>query len=460
MSRRSSLVRVLTLRFALVAVLGASVATLSYALLKPVELEYELDDVGREIAERVVMREDGRPAKILLEPDSPLLSRLGEINALHLKVYDKADGRVLFAFDHERGNSSSVDAISSWPPGFFVLGGITTPQHEYGFIDELAFDNGAVIRIVARRGPPQARDYLYWMAAELTIELGPLIATVALVGTALAVFTVRRGLAPLAAISRQAAALEPGSARRLDDREVPEEIQPLVEAMNRALDRLQDAFAQQQRFTAVAAHELRTPLAALRARLDGLPPDLVEREALFATIERMGRLVDQLLAVARLESGQLSTDELLDLRELVRAVIAERVPAALRAGKELALEAPDRPLMLRGNRDALERAVGNLVDNALRFSPPGGTVEIRLGEEGTLEVRDRGPGFGEVDPAELFRPFVRGRNGPPDPHGAGLGLAIVHDVAQLHGGQAFARPRPGGGAVVGFRVALLGEPAA
>ncbi len=157
MSRRSSLVKALTVRFALVAVLGTSLATLTYALLKPVELEYELDDVSRELVERVVMREDGRPAKIVLEPDSPLLSRLAEINALHLKVYDKADGRVLFAFDHERGNSSSVDAISGWPPGFFVLGGITTPEHEYGFIDELAFDNGTATRIAARRGPAEAR---------------------------------------------------------------------------------------------------------------------------------------------------------------------------------------------------------------------------------------------------------------------------------------------------------------
>ena len=451
MTRRPSLVRALTLRFALVAFLGTSVATLTYALLKPVELEYELDDIARELVERVVVGEDGRPA-LVVEPDGPLIDWLREVNALHLKVYDRRDGRVLFAFDHDRGNSASVDAIRSWPPGFFVLGGIKTPEHEYGFIDDIAFDDGSVVRIVARRGPPEGRDYLYWMISELEVELGPLIAVVTVVGILLAVFTVRRGLAPLAAISRQAAALEPGSARRLDDRAVPEEVLPLVEAVNRALDRLQDAFAQQRRFTAVAAHELRTPLAALRARLDGLPVDLEGRAELLATIERMARLVDQLLAVARLESGQLSTDELLDLRELVRSVIAERAPRAFADDRDLALEAPAHPLRIRGSRDALERAVGNLLDNALRHSPPGGTVEVRLGEDGMVEVLDRGPGFGEVPPTELFRPFVRGRNGPRHPEGAGLGLAIVHDTARLHGGEAFARPRPGGGAVVGFRI--------
>lgn len=451
MKRRPSLVRTLTLRFALVAFLGTSVATLTYALLKPVELEYELGDIARELVARVVVGEDGRLA-LPVDPDGPLIDWLRRVNALHLKVYDGADGRVLFAFDHDRGNSASVDAISSWPPGFFVLGGITTPQHEYGFIDEVAFDDGSVVRIVARRGSLQGRDYLYWILTELRIELGPLIAIVALAGTLLAVFTVRRGLAPLAAISRQAVELEPGSTHRLDDRSVPEEVLPLVEAMNRALDRLQDAFAQQRRFTAVAAHELRTPLAALRARLEGLPADLDGRAELLAIIERMARLVDQLLAVARLESGQLSTDEPLDLRELVRSVIAERAPRAFAAGRELALEAPARPLRIRGSRDALERAVGNLLDNALRHSPPGGTVEVRLGEDCVLEVLDRGPGFGRVSPDELFRPFVRGCNGPRHPEGAGLGLAIVHDVARLHGGEAFARPRPGGGAAVGFRI--------
>ncbi len=460
MSRPASLVRTLTLRFAVVAVLGTSVATVTYAMLKPVELEYELEDVSRALVERVVIDEEGRPVVPPLESDAPLLRRLGAINAFHVKLLDKADGRVLFAFDHELGNSASVDAISAWPPGFFVLGGVTTPEHEYGFIDEVAFDDGTVIRIVARRGPPEMRDYLYWMATEFRLELGPLIAAIALVGTALAVFTIRRGLAPLAAISRQAAALEPGSTKRLDHHEVPEEVLPLVEAMNRALDRLQDAFAQQRRFTAVAAHELRTPLAALRARIDGLPADLEGREALLATIERMGRLVDQLLAVARLESGQLPTDEYLDLREVARAVVAERAPRALAEGKELALEAPEEPVVLHGSRDALERAIGNLLDNALRYSPPGETVEIRIAGDGTLEVADRGPGFGEVSPEELFRPFVRGRNCPRDADGAGLGLAIVHDVARLHGGEAFARARPGGGAVVGFRVDRRREPAA
>ena len=454
-----SLVRALTLRFALVAFFGTSIATFTYALLKPVELEYELGDLARELVERVVMDGNGRPA-VVVESGGSLIAWLSEVNALHVKVFDRADGRVLFAFAHDGGDSTSIDAISSWPPGFFVLGGLTAPEHEYGFIDEIAFDNGAVIRIVARRGPPEARDYFYWMMTELRTELGPLIAIVALVGTVLAVFTVGRGLAPLAAISRQAATLEPGSTRRLDDRGVPEEVRPLVEAMNRALDRLQDALAQQRRFTAVAAHELRTPLAALRARLDGLPADLADRKALLATTERMGRLVDQLLAVARLESGQLRTDERLDLCALVRSVIAERAPRALAAGRELAFEAPPGPLTVHGSRDALERAVGNLLDNALRYSPPGGTVEVRLAADGTLEVLDRGPGFGDLVPEELFRPFVRGGDGPRDPDGAGLGLAIVHDVARLHGGEAFAGPRAGGGAVVGFRIDPRRRPAA
>lgn len=455
MRRRHSLVRRLVWRFAAVTLLGATVTTLAYALLKEIELEYELEDLAQAIAASVRKAEDGRApgeSALDLRLSDELLGRIAALNALHLRVYDTTTGGVLFTWDHVTGSPDSVEAIRDWPPGIFTLGPPASPEHEFGFIEELPTPAGVPVRIVARRGPPELRDYGYWIATEFTLELGPMLFMVAVVGTTLAIVTVRSGLAPLARVSAQAARIEPGSNLRLETREVPEELLPLVEAVNRLLDRLQDALAQQRSFTAVAAHELRTPLAALRARIDALPVDLPDRRQLEASLERMSRLVDQLLAVARLESGQIVPDEDLDLREVAETVAAEMAPLAAASERDLVLDLPDATVPVRGNRDALGRAVANLVHNALRHTPPGTPVEIRVTAGGVIAVLDRGPGLEGKSPAELFRPFVRGRRGAQD--GAGLGLAIVYDVARLHGGRVYAHDRVGGGAAFTIELPL------
>lgn len=455
MRRRHSLVRRLVWRFAAVTLLGATVTTLGYALLKEIELEYELEDLAQDIARsiRLSRDEDGSaPERLEAHFDGELLRRIAALHALHLRVYDTLTGAVVFSYDHALGSPESVEAIREWPPGFFTLGPPTSPEREFGFIEELPTPAGVPVRIVARRGPPELRDYGYWIATEFAIELGPMLFMVAVVGTTLAIVTVRRGLAPLARVSAQAARIEPGSDLRLETREVPEELLPLVEAVNRLLDRLQDALAQQRSFTAVAAHELRTPLAALRARMDALPVDLPDRRQLEASLDRMARLVDQLLAVARLESGQVVPDEDLDLREVAQTVAAEMAPLAAASDRDLVLDLPEVAVPVRGNRDALERAVANLVHNALRHTPPETAVEIQVTAGGVLTVRDHGPGLEGKSPAELFRPFVRGQRGGW--HGAGLGLAIVSDVARLHGGRVSAHDRVGGGAVFTIELPL------
>lgn len=457
MRRRHSLVRRLVWRFTAVTLLGATLTTLAYALLKEIELEYELEDLARAIAASVRKAEDGRtPGELSLDLhlSDDLLRRIGAVNALHLRVYDTASGGVLFTWDHATGDPDSVEAIRDWPPGIFTLGPPASPEHEFGFIEELPTPAGVPVRIVARRGPPELRDYAYWITTEFTLELGPMLFMVAVVGTTLAIVTVRSGLAPLARVSAQAAKIEPGSNVRLETREVPEELLPLVEAVNRLLDRLQEALAQQRSFTAVAAHELRTPLAALRARIDALPVDLPDRPQLEASLDRMSRLVDQLLAVARLESGQIVPDEDLDLREVAETVAAEMAPLAAASERDLVLDLPEEAVPVRGNRDALGRAVANLVHNALRHTPAGTPVEIRVTAGGVIAVLDHGPGLDGKAPTELFRPFARGRKARGASDGAGLGLAIVHDVARLHGGRVYAHDRPEGGAVFTIELPL------
>ncbi|HEY0838032.1 MAG TPA: HAMP domain-containing sensor histidine kinase [Azospirillum sp.] len=221
-----------------------------------------------------------------------------------------------------------------------------------------------------------------------------------------------------------------------------------------ARQQVERSLEQQRRFTANAAHELRTPLAVLRARLDGMPASPAAT-ALLRDVDRMGRLVEQLLAVARLEAGLVELEDGVDLVAVARDTVARLFPLALAEGKSIELDAPRRAVVTRGNAFALEDALRNLIDNALRHTPAGGAVEVAvIVNPPALEVRDRGPGVPAALRAHLFEPFVQGRERRGN---AGLGLAIVAETAAVHGGSATVADRPGGGAV--FRIGLTAGPA-
>jgi signal transduction histidine kinase len=255
--------------------------------------------------------------------------------------------------------------------------------------------------------------------------------------------TIRVNLRPLRRASREAELISfdnPG--QRMSTADMASELVPMIAAVNRALDRLESGIAAQERFTANAAHELRTPLAVLRARVDGMAPG-AERIALTRDIDRMTRAVSQLLLTARLQSHQMNVTSPVELVPLVRDVIADMAPLAQANGRDLVLDAADRPQIM-ASPGALESAVRNLIENALRFSPPGETVTVRVGPGPRIEVEDCGPGVPAADREHIFEPFWRVSNVPGD--GAGLGLAIVREVAGLHQGSVTVEDRPGGGA--------------
>ncbi|HYH18948.1 MAG TPA: HAMP domain-containing sensor histidine kinase [Azospirillum sp.] len=223
-----------------------------------------------------------------------------------------------------------------------------------------------------------------------------------------------------------------------------------AEAARRQVERSLD---QQKRFTTNAAHELRTPLAVLRARLDSLPPSR-DAVALARDADRMSRLVDQLLTVARLEARLVELEDGVDLVAVARDTVAALFPLALADGKsiELAIEldGPPHAVPVRGNAFVLEDALRNLIDNALRHTPVGGAVEVAVtADPPGLEVRDRGPGVPAALRPHLFEPFVQGQERRGS---AGLGLAIVAETAGVHGGAVDVVDRPGGGSV--FRLSL------
>ena len=228
---------------------------------------------------------------------------------------------------------------------------------------------------------------------------------------------------------------------RLSDTNLPREMLPLVKAINATLDRLDHGFRMQREFTADAAHELRTPLAVLAVHLDSLEDKQVAA-ALREDVERMGRLVGQLLSVAQLEALDVAADEMVDLHAIAVDVAASLAPFALRRSRSVAVSGEPGIALVRGNAEALRQAVRNLVENGLQHTPPDTTVEVAVSAAPALQVIDRGPGVPPADRAQLFERFWGGRRSGD---GAGLGLAIVQRIAAAHGGNLTVDDAPGGG---------------
>jgi two-component system sensor histidine kinase TctE len=269
---------------------------------------------------------------------------------------------------------------------------------------------------------------------------------------ALVWFALSRGLSPLAQLQERIRARPPDDLSPIDSRQVPEEISPLVGSLNDMLARLAHTIDAQKRFIADAAHQMKTPLAGMRMQselaLRQVDPDEIHRslEQLAKSSESATRLVNQLLALARAENqphAGLALDPL-DLSLLARAVVQDWVPASFAHEIDLGYEDPDGPVEILGNGMMLRELLSNLIDNALRYTPPGGSVTVRVrGDAGLalLEVEDTGPGIAPGERPRVFERFYRilGSSAP----GSGLGLAIVREIAHQHGAEIeiFNNPR-------------------
>src|SRR6266700_3536346 len=199
----------------------------------------------------------------------------------------------------------------------------------------------------------------------------------------------RRALRPLLNASEMAKKINPRRTDiRLPPEEIPKEILPLVQAVNQALDRLEAGFRVQREFTADAAHELRTPLTILRSRVDILA-DRGIAKALHQDIDGMARIVGQLLDIAELESFSIDPLEKADLRVICAEVAEFAAPLALAKGKNIALSGSDASVWVKGNSEMLSRAIRNLVENAIKYSPPGTTVEIVVENSGMVRCSMR-----------------------------------------------------------------------
>ena len=222
---------------------------------------------------------------------------------------------------------------------------------------------------------------------------------------------------------------------------LPTEVASLVRAINEMIERVERTREEQELFLATAAHELRTPMAVLRTRLEELP-ESETKETLRDDIRRMASLVDQLLRLMRIRNHRDLTDEV-DLVAIARDIVAERAPLSIERGIDIELESPSETLTVTGHAGLIGVAIANLVDNAISFSEPGDTLRVSVDVTGRVAVRDWGPGIPDTELERIFEPFAKS---PPNRQGHGLGLAIVRAIMTAHGGAVSARNVEGGGA--------------
>ena len=222
---------------------------------------------------------------------------------------------------------------------------------------------------------------------------------------------------------------------------VPSEFLPLVTAVNDALVRLDDGYTRHKRFLAQAAHELRTPVAILGARIASLPPGS-DKTRLNEDVTRLSILAGQLLDLERLDA-QKDDFRPVDLAVLAERVIVALAPLAFGAGYEMTFEADQRPVMVTGDEASLERALTNLVQNAIDHGGRRGTITVKVDPQGSIDVCDDGDGIPHSETDKIFEPFQRLRK---DGKGAGLGLNLVQKIAHLHGGCVDVARSASGGA--------------
>ena len=269
---------------------------------------------------------------------------------------------------------------------------------------------------------------------------------------------VRQGLAPLKRLRDEVRKRGANDLTPVDTRAVPREVAPLIHAINAHTERQRQLSEAQARFVANASHQLKTPLTVLRAQVDQalMQTDLDAMRAvvtrLHDTTDTTGRLVGQLLALARSEPGRLLEVQDIDLTALARDVAFEMVSAARAKGIDLGFEGGD-PVTVRGERVLLHELIANVVHNAIVYTPERGRVTVSVamhGSRATLQVIDNGPGIPAAERARVLERFYRvaGSN----EQGSGLGLAIVKEICARHGIEASLSDAPGGG---GLRVDFL-----
>ena len=321
---------------------------------------------------------------------------------------------------------------------------------------------GRLVRLIQVGMPLDRAERALGRYLETLLVLIPLGVGLAAAGGAV---VARRALKPVDEMSRTARRITGEElGRRIRVRGTGDELDHLAGTLNAMLARLEEAFTQVRRFAADAAHELRTPLTALKGGIEVAlrteRPREEYRRVLVSSleeVERLVRLAEDLLLLSRFSAGALPARERVELQPLLHDLreVGERLALARGVSVDLAVDAP---LAVHGDPATLRRAVLNLVENAIKYTPPGGRVELGLApadRSAAIVVRDTGVGMDPAEAARVFEPFVRlDEARARDTGGAGLGLAIVRSIVLAHGGTLAVESAPGAGSTFTIRLPL------
>lgn len=367
----------------------------------------------------------GVPAAVAVEP------------AAESRAESRAWGSLRDDDDHDRPRRRDKPREREQRTEGFVLGFHTVPLAGTDWRVFVAQGAERDVRVLVGE-QVASRDDILWAVLRSTLK--PMALALPLLALAIW-WLVRQGTAPLRTLSRTLAARHPQALAPVVLDGAPTEMAPLLDALNRLFERITAMVEAERRFTADAAHELRTPIAAMRAQAQvalAETDDAARAHALRATLagcDRATRLVEQMLTLSRLEAGAAPALATVDLRALARRVAAELAPRALQRQQTLSLEA-EVPQPVHGNETLLAVLLRNLIDNALRYSPDGAEVQLGVAAKPggvVLTVQDSGPGLADADRHRLGERFFRVLGS--DQAGSGLGWSIVRRIAAAHGAE-------------------------
>lgn len=294
--------------------------------------------------------------------------------------------------------------------------------------------------IVLGKGDVFSMTYAILLLSNLLMV--PILVLLVIITIVVIPWIVSRAFSGLYTVAKEAEAIDiDRRGYRLPETGIPKEVGPLVNAINGALQRLDEGHERHQRFILDAAHELRTPVAILQTRVETIVEGPI-RSRLLSDAGRIVALAEQLLDLQRLDVNGASFSPV-DLVEICREVAADMAPLAIAQGYDLSLETELDRLVIQGDAGALQRVIVNIVQNAIEHGGGKGNIIIRIDGRGTIEVMDEGPGIPAAERERIFEPFHRLH---PREHGAGLGLNLVKEIMKRHGGHIAVSDSPRGGA--------------
>ncbi|THF65910.1 HAMP domain-containing protein [Pseudothauera nasutitermitis] len=410
-----------------------------------------------------------QPYDRALADSTRALARMVELVDGEVAVNFPAPPRALFRADQDDTLYYQV-AVQD---GEVVVGDAEIPPlalPEHVLPDEVLFRDevihGEEVRIAYQFVPPRTQDDARMVLVQVAetrnkrtdlasrVVTGVLLPQFAIIPLAVVLVWVglSRGIAPLSRLQALIRRRRPTDLSPIRPASVPEEVRPLIVAFNDMMSRLEVNLQAQQRFIADAAHQMRTPLTGLRMQTDLalLETDPEQQRASLRQIaesaDRASHLINQLLSLARAEASfeKIYAVERVDLEAIVREVAQDLFPRALAKSIDLGVEGSGHPLPVDGNPVLLREMIKNLMDNAIKYTPRGGSVTTRTRHAGApiLEVEDTGIGIPEADRERVFERFFRVLGSGAD--GSGLGLPIVQEIAELHRATVSLNPNPAG----------------